>query len=87
MELYNNYTVLISINSTAAFTVPGKKVIDLYDIDGKLKKRYTVTGNQNISARDVESLVPKVRKSQRTAKSQVKDIYYYLLRKCLWKLD
>lgn len=87
MELYNNYKVLISINSTAAFTVPGDKIIDIYNIEGNLKQRYTVTDNQSINAKEIEGLVPRVKEAPRTTKSRLKNIYYFMLRKYLWHLD
>lgn len=87
MELYNNYKVLISINSTAAFTVPGDKIIDIYNIEGNLKQRYTVTDNQSINAKEIEGLVPRVKEAHRTTKSRLKNIYYFMLRKYLWHLD
>lgn len=87
MELYNNYKVLISINSTAAFTVPGDKIIDICNIEGNLKQRYTVTDNQSINAKEIEGLVPRVKEAPRTTKSRLKNIYYFMLRKYLWHLD
>ena len=87
MELYNNYKVLISINSTAAVTVPGDKIIDIYNIEGNLKQRYTVTDNQSINAKEIEGLVPRVKEAPRTTKSRLKNIYYFMLRKYLWHLD
>lgn len=87
MALYNKYKVIISINSTAAFTLPIEKIIDLYDIDGKFKKKYSLIDNQNISAEEILDLVPSVNRSQFSIKIFSKKLYYIILKKFLWHID
>lgn len=87
LELYNNYKVLISINSTAAFTVPGDKRIDLYDMDGKLQKTFKTWPGHRIDARKISSLVPRVQKKTITIKQVLQNQYYLLLRKLIWHIQ
>ena len=86
LELYNDYNVLISINSTAAFTVPGTKQIDLYDMEGNLQKRFEISPKNRVSAREISALVPPVQKKPLTVKQILQNIYYLLLRKIMWHI-
>lgn len=87
LELYNDYKVLISINSTAAFTVPGNKRIDLYSIEGNLQKRFSTSPEHRIDAREISSLVPLVQKSPMTVNKMLQKLYYLLLQKTLWHIN
>lgn len=87
MALYNDYSVLICINSTAAFTVPGDKRVDLYDLEGNLWKRYNLTHGKKIRVDELKSLIPVVNESPYTVKKAVKKLRYIILKKLVWHLD
>ena len=87
LELFNDYKVLISINSTAAFTVPGNKRIDLYDMEGNLQKRFETRPDHRINAQEISSLVPMVQKEPMTIKKILQKLYYLLLRKIIWYIE
>lgn len=87
MALHNKYKVLISINSTAAFTVPVNKIIDLYDIDGNFIKKYNLTDKQQIEAEEIIGLVPSVSRPKFTVRRLLRKLYYFVLKKFLWHLD
>lgn len=87
MALHNNYKVLISINSTAAFTLSIERTIELYDIDGNFKKKYTLTDNQQISAEEIGDLLPSVNRPKFTIRILLRKFHYFILKKILWHLN
>lgn len=87
MALYNEYKVLICINSTAAFTVPGDKRIDLYDLDGNLWKQYELIKGKKIKADKLKPLIPMVNVPPFTIGRLVKKLRHIILKKFLWHLD
>lgn len=86
LELCNEYKVLISINSTAAFTVPGNKRIDLYNTEGNLQKRYDISSKNKINAREIASLVGPINKPQMTLKKALLNLYFLFLKRNLWHI-
>lgn len=88
MALYNNYRVLISINSTAAFTVPNKERVDLYDLDGDLKKRFYASETKNLRAEEIklDKLVPKWDRWDSWLGMGIRKARWLFLRKFVWHL-
>lgn len=86
MALYNDYKVLICINSTAAFTIPGDKRVDLYDLEGNLQKRYELNQWQKMSIDNIKMLIPEIHRPPYTLGQFIKRIAYFLLKKFVWHI-
>ena len=87
MALYNEYKVLICINSTAAFSIPGDKQVDLYDLEGVLWKRYEITQGRKLRVEELKMLIPIVNTPPFSIRRFVRKLRNIILKKIVWNLD
>jgi hypothetical protein len=55
-------------------------------MEGNLQKRYEISNENRINAREIASLVGPVNKPQMTLKKALLDLYFLFLKKFLWRI-
>lgn len=87
LALYHKFNRVVSINSTAAFTVPNYDYVDLYDIQGKLYKTFEANG-EKIDPKEIRCVVPPIKgiKEKKKNGNFIKKGILYIYKKIFWSV-